>query len=58
MPGQGWYVERLGDYLLSQSAHALGPGQREELARLGKLFFGARNLSQGPDAPGAPRGAD
>jgi 23S rRNA (cytosine1962-C5)-methyltransferase len=35
----GWYVERLGDYLLSQSAHALSPGQREELARLVKVFL-------------------
>jgi 23S rRNA (cytosine1962-C5)-methyltransferase len=33
-----WYVERLGDYLLSQSAHALSPGQREELGRVAKLF--------------------
>ena len=34
----GWYVERLGDYLLSQSAHALSPGQREELGHLANLF--------------------
>ena len=33
-----WYVERLGDYLLSQSEHALHPAQREELARLVKSF--------------------
>jgi len=34
----GWYVERLGDYLLSQSAHALSPGQRQELGHLAKVF--------------------
>jgi 23S rRNA (cytosine1962-C5)-methyltransferase len=33
-----WYVERLGDFLLSQSGHALQPAQREELARLAKAF--------------------
>ena len=31
-----WYVERLGDFLLSQSEHALHPKQREELVRLAK----------------------
>jgi 23S rRNA G2069 N7-methylase RlmK/C1962 C5-methylase RlmI/23S rRNA-/tRNA-specific pseudouridylate synthase len=31
-----WYVERLGDFLLSQGEHALHPAQREELARLAK----------------------
>jgi 23S rRNA (cytosine1962-C5)-methyltransferase len=30
----GWYVERLGDFLLSQSEDELQPAQREELARL------------------------
>jgi 23S rRNA (cytosine1962-C5)-methyltransferase len=34
----GWYVERLGDYLLSQSALALNPAQREELGRLVEVF--------------------
>ena len=34
----GWYVERLGDYLLSQSEHPLSPAQREELAELAKAF--------------------
>jgi 23S rRNA (cytosine1962-C5)-methyltransferase len=34
----GWYVERLGEYLLSQSPQALSAGQREELARLAMLF--------------------
>jgi 23S rRNA (cytosine1962-C5)-methyltransferase len=33
-----WYVERLGDFLLSQSERALHPAQREELARLAKSF--------------------
>jgi 23S rRNA (cytosine1962-C5)-methyltransferase len=33
-----WYIERLGDFLLSQSEHALHPAQREELARLAKSF--------------------
>jgi 23S rRNA (cytosine1962-C5)-methyltransferase len=30
----GWYVERLEDYLLSQSAHAPSPEQRQKLGRL------------------------
>jgi 23S rRNA (cytosine1962-C5)-methyltransferase len=34
----GWYVERLGKYLLSQSEQPLRAEQREELARLAKLF--------------------
>ncbi|MGO8927174.1 MAG: pseudouridine synthase [Limisphaerales bacterium] len=34
----GWYVERLGDFLLSQSEHGLHPAQREELARLVNSF--------------------
>jgi len=34
-----WYVDRLGDFLLSQSEHALPPAQREELARLAKTFI-------------------
>lgn len=34
----GWYVEKLGDYLLSQSEGDLNPAQNEELARLAKLF--------------------
>jgi 23S rRNA (cytosine1962-C5)-methyltransferase len=33
-----WYVERLGDFLLSQSEQALHPAQREELARLAKAL--------------------
>jgi 23S rRNA (cytosine1962-C5)-methyltransferase len=33
----GWYVERLGDFLLSQSAQALSQEQREELGRLAKV---------------------
>jgi 23S rRNA (cytosine1962-C5)-methyltransferase len=37
----GWYVERLGDFLLSQSERALQPAQHEELARLVQ-FFSAR----------------
>ena len=50
----GWYVERLGEFLLSHSAQALSPGQREELGRLATVLFGARGLPQDPDAPGAP----
>ena len=34
----GWYVERLGDYLLSQSEHPLSPAQRAELAQLAEAF--------------------
>ena len=34
----GWYVERLGEYLLSQSAGALSPEQRDELGRLLEVF--------------------
>jgi 23S rRNA (cytosine1962-C5)-methyltransferase len=34
----GWYVERLGKFLLSQSEQPLCAEQREELARLAKLF--------------------
>jgi 23S rRNA (cytosine1962-C5)-methyltransferase len=34
----GWYVERLGKFLLSQSEQSLRAEQREELTRLAKLF--------------------
>ena len=34
----GWYVERLGEYLLSQSAQALSPAEREGLRRLAVMF--------------------
>jgi len=34
----GWYVERLGKFLLSQSEQPLRVEQREELARLAKIF--------------------
>jgi 23S rRNA (cytosine1962-C5)-methyltransferase len=34
----GWYVERLGKFLLSQSEQPLRAEQREELARLAKMF--------------------
>jgi len=34
----GWYVERLGKFLLSQSEQSLRAGQREELQRLAKIF--------------------
>ena len=37
----GWFVEKLGDYLLSQADGEINPAQREELARLAKVF-GAR----------------
>jgi len=37
----GWYVDRLGDFLLSQSETALTGEQQDELARLTK-FFSAR----------------
>jgi 23S rRNA (cytosine1962-C5)-methyltransferase len=35
----GWYVERLGIFLLSQSEQPLRANQREELEQLAKLFF-------------------
>lgn len=34
----GWYVERLGDYLLSQSEHSLAAGQKDELSELAKRY--------------------
>jgi len=34
----GWYVERLGKFLLSQSEQSLRAEQREELARLAGIF--------------------
>jgi 23S rRNA (cytosine1962-C5)-methyltransferase len=34
----GWYVERLGDFLLSHGAQVLSPAQREELGRLATVF--------------------
>ena len=34
----GWYVERLGDFVLSQSEAPLSPARREELGRLAKAF--------------------
>ncbi len=34
----GWYVDRLGDFLLSQAERPLPGEQREELARLAKRF--------------------
>jgi len=34
----GWYVDRLGDYLLSQGAQPLNRAQREELERLTKTL--------------------
>ena len=34
----GWHVERLGDYLLSESEQPLSAGQQEELARLLNTF--------------------
>jgi len=34
----GWYVERLGDFLLSQSEQALRPAQRDQLEQLRKTF--------------------
>ena len=34
----GWYVDRLGEFLLSQSEKPLTAEQREELARLAKLL--------------------
>jgi 23S rRNA (cytosine1962-C5)-methyltransferase len=34
----GWFVEKLGDYLLSQSDAPLTPKQNEELSRLAKNF--------------------
>ena len=34
----GWFVEKLGDFLLSQSETALSAKQNEELARLAKIY--------------------
>jgi 23S rRNA (cytosine1962-C5)-methyltransferase len=34
----GWFVEKLGDFLLSQSESPLSPRQNEELSRLAKIF--------------------
>jgi 23S rRNA (cytosine1962-C5)-methyltransferase len=34
----GWFVEKLGDWLLSQSEAPLGKPQSEELARLAKIY--------------------
>jgi 23S rRNA (cytosine1962-C5)-methyltransferase len=34
----GWFVEKLGDFLLSQSEAPLTPIQNEELSRLAKIF--------------------
>ena len=34
----GWYVEKLGDFLLSQSEQPLSAKQNEELLRLAKIF--------------------
>jgi 23S rRNA (cytosine1962-C5)-methyltransferase len=34
----GWFVEKLGDFLLSQSEASLSEKQNEELSRLAKLF--------------------
>jgi 23S rRNA (cytosine1962-C5)-methyltransferase len=34
----GWFVEKLGDFLLSQSEAPLSDRQSEELSRLGKIF--------------------
>jgi 23S rRNA (cytosine1962-C5)-methyltransferase len=34
----GWYVDRLGDFLLSQSGAPLTAAQNEELTRLAKIF--------------------
>ena len=35
----GWFVEKLGDFLLSQSEAPLTAKQSEELSRLGKIFY-------------------
>jgi 23S rRNA (cytosine1962-C5)-methyltransferase len=34
----GWFVEKLGDWLLSQAENELNPAQHQELARLAKVF--------------------
>ena len=59
----GWYVERLGDFLLSHSEAALSPARREELGRLAKAFSarGAyhkilkRRVSQAARAEASPQ---
>jgi 23S rRNA (cytosine1962-C5)-methyltransferase len=40
----GWYVERFGDYLLSQSGASPSPAQCEELARLVEIGEGRLDL--------------
>jgi 23S rRNA (cytosine1962-C5)-methyltransferase len=35
----GWFVEKLGDYLLSQTDQPLSARQNEELARLARIFL-------------------
>ena len=50
----GWFVEKLGDFLLSQSESPLSAKQNEELSRLAKIFSVARRVSQNPFAPGPP----
>jgi hypothetical protein len=42
----GWYVERLGKFLLSQSEQPLRAEQREELARLAKFFPRAGRITK------------
>ncbi len=51
----GWYVERFGDYLLSESDQRLSQAQREELARLmeGSRARGAYHKVLTRRAPGA-----
>jgi len=51
----GWCVERLGDFLLSQSEQPLRADQREELARLVKNAVRARCVSQNPGATSSAR---
>lgn len=34
----GWYVDRLGDYLLSQGERAINPAQKAKLVQLGDIF--------------------
>jgi 23S rRNA (cytosine1962-C5)-methyltransferase len=42
----GWFVEKLGDFLLSQSESPLSEMQNEELSRLAKIFLYHKILSR------------
>jgi 23S rRNA (cytosine1962-C5)-methyltransferase len=47
----GWFVEKLGDFLLSQSESPLSADQSAELSRLAKVFSARGSVSQNSFAP-------